>query len=97
MLHKILSYHAHRSVFLHFSLLSLLICYVRIMKSLCVIPYYIQVIEEPFPSEHFVKVTDRKPPSWAPTMEMKGSLSEVQCTSRCESQNGCVGFTVEKR
>ena len=59
-------------------------------------PCFIQVIEEPMPRKSFEKVTDRKPPSWVPTVEIKGSLSEVQCTSRCKSQEDCVGFTFEK-
>ena len=66
------------------------------MENLCLIPCLFQVIEEPISSNRFMKVTDRKPPSWAPTMEIAGSLSEEQCTSRCKSQEDCVGFTFEE-
>ena len=66
------------------------------MKRLCFIPYLFQVIEDSIPRNRFVKVTDRKPPSWAPTVEIAGSLSEEQCTLRCNSQEDCVGFTFEE-
>ena len=70
-------------------------CSARIMKGLLLVPCLVHVMEAIIFKE-YKKVTDRKPPKWASTIDIEGGLSIAGCAVKCILQNDCIIFTIEK-